>query len=95
MIDLEPPKQPRRPAPVNAPPDELILFRKRRRTRRAWFLLAETLSLALLVGSVVAGISERYAADSLTPLFRILPIAAAMIAGLLPIIFFGHRRGRR
>jgi hypothetical protein len=90
MIKVELPKQLRRHAPVSAPPNELVLFRLRRRTRRRWFLLAEILSLAVMVGSVVAGISERFAAESLTALFRILPVAAAIVAGILPILFFGN-----
>jgi hypothetical protein len=90
MIKVELPKQLRRHAPVSAPPNELVLFRLRRRTRRRWFPLAEILSLAVMVGSVVAGISERFAAESLTALFRILPVAAAIVAGILPILLFGN-----
>lgn len=90
MTYFEPPPQLRRPPPVTAPANDLLLFRQRRRTRRRWFLFAETLSLVILVGSIVAGISERFAAESLTPLFRVLPVAAAIAAGILPILFFGN-----
>jgi hypothetical protein len=75
---------------MTAPANEFVLFRQRRRMRRRWFLFAETLSVAVLVGSVAAGISERFAADTLTPLFRVLPVAAAMVAGILPILFFAN-----
>jgi hypothetical protein len=90
MITVEPPKQIRRPPPVTAPPNALASYRRRRRTLRRWFLLAETLSLLVMVGSVVAGISERFAAESLTALFRVLPVAAAIVAGILPILFFSN-----
>jgi hypothetical protein len=90
MVKVELSKQLRRPAPVRACPNERFLFRQRRRTRRRWFLLAEILSLAVMIGSIVAGISERFAAESLTPLFRTLPVAAAIVAGVLPILFFGN-----
>lgn len=80
---------------MHAPPDTIAFMRQRRRARRRWFLVAEALSLAVLFGSVAAGISERFAAESLTPVFRVLPIAAAIVAGVLPILFFGNRQGRR
>jgi hypothetical protein len=96
VIDIELPKPLQRPPPLNAPPNERALFRQRRKARRRWFLLAETLSLAVMIGSVLAGVTERFAAESLTPIFRVLPIAAAIVAGILPIVFFGslnrHRR---
>ena len=62
----------------------------------ARFLLAEIVAIAVLCGSVIAGISERFAAESLTPLFRGLPVTAAIVAAILPILFFGHpkRKGR-
>jgi hypothetical protein len=94
VIDIEPPKPLKRRPPVSTPPNDLALFRQRRRARRRWFLLAEMLSLAVLVGSIVAGVSERFTAESLTPVFRVLPVAAAIVAGILPIIFFGSPNRR-
>lgn len=89
-------QQIRRPPLTAAPPDPAALARHRRKLRRRWFLFAELLSLAVLLGSVVAGISERFTAESLTPLFRVLPIAAAIIAGILPIVYFSNpKRGMR
>ena len=74
--------------------DTAAIVRQRRRLRRRSFLLAEILTLALMLGSVLAGIYLRFTAESFAPLFRILPIAAAMLAALLPIIYFSnpHRR---
>lgn len=90
MTIIEPRRQLRSPPPVAAPPDALALFRQRRRTFRRWFLVAETLSVAVMIGSILAGISERFASESLTPLFRVLPVAAAIVAGILPILFFSN-----
>ena len=66
------------------------LVRRRRRMRLVRFIAAEGLVLSFLILSVVAGISERFALESLTPIFRALPIAAAVVAAILPILFFGH-----
>jgi pyrroline-5-carboxylate reductase len=59
------------------------------------FIAAETVAIAVLVVSVLAGISERFASASLTPVFRALPITAAIVAAVLPILFFGGPQGRR
>jgi|GraSoiStandDraft_16_1057320.scaffolds.fasta_scaffold1987774_2 hypothetical protein len=71
---------------------------RRRRTRFICFVALESIAITLVLGSVVAGLSEEFAAESLTPIFRFLPIGAAAIATILPILFFGspyHRRRRR
>jgi len=65
------------------------LVRHRRRVRLARFIAGEAIAIAVLVVSVLAGISERFVAESLTPLFRTLPITAAIVAAILPILFFG------
>jgi len=72
------------------------LARNRRRLRLARFVFAEAVALAVLAGSVLAGISERFSAESLTSIFKVVPILAATAATVLPILFFGHpkRRGR-
>jgi hypothetical protein len=76
--------------------DPAALVRRRRRIRMARFVVAETVVIALMIGSVVAGVSARFAHESFTPIFRVLPITAAVVATILPIIFFGDpKRGRR
>ncbi len=72
-------------------------LRNHRRARLLRFLALETAAIALVVGSVVAGLSERFGDESLTKVFQVLPIAAAALAVALPILFFGHpkRRGPR
>jgi hypothetical protein len=70
-------------------------IRRRRRMRTARFIAFETVAVAVFVLSVLAGISERFAAESLTPLFRTLPITAAVVAAILPIFFFGDPKRKR
>jgi hypothetical protein len=60
----------------------------------ARFVAGETLAMGIFVASVLAGISERFASEKLTPIFRVLPIMAAAIAAILPIIFFALPKGR-
>jgi hypothetical protein len=76
--------------------DPVAIARRRRRLRFARFIVFETLAVTILVASILAGISARFAAESLTPLFRVLPVVAASLAAILPILFFGDpkRRGR-
>ena len=74
--------------------DPAIVARRRRRVRLARFIAFETVAIAVLLFSVVAGISERFAAESLTPIFRVLPITAAAVAAILPILFFGAPKRR-
>jgi hypothetical protein len=76
--------------------DPIAFVRHRRRLRLARFIAFETVAVAVLVASILAGISARFAAESLTPLFRVLPVTAASVAAILPILFFGDpkRRGR-
>ena len=58
------------------------------------FIGAEALALIVLVLSVLAGISERFASEFFTPIFRALPITAAAVAAILPILFFGDPKKR-
>jgi hypothetical protein len=84
--------------PSSNPESEISgALRNRRRARLLRFLALETAAIALVVGSVVAGLSERFGDESLTKIFQVLPIAAAALAVALPILFFGHpkRRGPR
>lgn len=76
--------------------DQEIARVVRRRRRMYWlrFLTSEALAIAVLVLSIMAGISERFVSESLTAVFRTLPIAAAVVAAILPILFFGDpKRG--
>jgi hypothetical protein len=61
----------------------------------ARLVAAETFAVAVTIASVVAGISARFAAETFTPIFRVLPISAAVVAAILPIFFFGDLRRRR
>jgi hypothetical protein len=80
---------------VNGAANPARLIRQRRRMRMMRFVAAETFAVAVLLVSVVAGISERFAAEALTPIFKVLPITAATVAALLPILFFGHPKRRK
>ena len=74
-------------------------IRQRRRARLIRFILLESIALTLTVASVCTGLSARFADESFTAVFRYLPVSCAVLAGLLPIIFFGSvgrgRDGRR
>ncbi|MDQ6859655.1 MAG: hypothetical protein M3032_00650, partial [Verrucomicrobiota bacterium] len=56
--------------------------RERRRARVIRFIVLESIALILTVASVCAGLSVRFADDSLTPIFRFLPVTCAVLAGL-------------
>lgn len=58
------------------------------------FMAAEIVAISVLILSVLAGISERFASESLTPIFRALPITAAVAAAIFPILFFGGSKRR-
>jgi hypothetical protein len=59
-------------------------------------MAGELFAIGVMIASIVAGISARFANDSLTPIFRVLPISAAVVTAILPIVFFGDpKRGRR
>jgi hypothetical protein len=75
--------------------DPIGFARHRRRLRLARFIAFETVAVAVLIASILAGISARFAAESLTPLFRVLPVMAASVAAILPILFFGDPKRRR
>ena len=75
-------------------PELAAWARRRRRVRLVIFIIAESLVLALTVAAMLAGISERFLAESFTSMFRIVPIVGAFVAATLPILFFGHPRRR-
>jgi hypothetical protein len=70
------------------------LVRQRRRARLLRFAICEVIAIALTVGFTLAGLSSQYLDDSLTPVFRFLPIASAAAATILPILFFGDPKRR-
>ena len=70
------------------------LGQRRRKVRIVRFVAAETLVLGILVASIVAGVSARFSMESLTPIFKIVPIIAAATAAILPILFFGSPKRR-
>jgi hypothetical protein len=59
-----------------------------------YFIVLETMAIGVTIASAIAGISIRFAAESLTPVFRILPVGAAIVAAILPILFFGDPKRR-
>jgi hypothetical protein len=77
--------------------DGVALLRHKRRMRTVRFIVAETIAIAVMIASALAGVSVRFAAENLTPIFRVIPVTAAAVAVILPILFFGNlkRRNRR
>jgi predicted PurR-regulated permease PerM len=75
-------------------PELSALARQRRRARLAMFIIAESLVVAFTIAAMVAGVSERFLAESFTSMFRIVPIAGAFLAAILPILFFGDPKRR-
>ena len=69
--------------------------RKRRRQKFVWFLAVESVAVLVMTVSILAGLSLRFSSESWTPVFRVLPVTAAVIAALLPILFYGNARGSR
>lgn len=67
----------------------------RRRRKFFWFLLVESIVGSLIVTSILAGLFVRVASESWTPLFRVVPIGAAAIATIVPILFYGNSRRHR
>jgi hypothetical protein len=70
------------------------LIRRRRRVRMLRFIACEAVAIGIMVASAIAGLSARFATETLTPFFRILPITAAAAATIIPILFYGSA-GRR
>jgi hypothetical protein len=64
-------------------------LRRRRRGKMFRFLIFEFITLILLGGAVLLGLSHRLAEDPLTLVARIVTIASAAIVVILPIIFYG------
>jgi hypothetical protein len=70
------------------------IVRQRRRVRLLRFAICEALAVALTITFAWAGVSSRYLDETLTSLFRFLPIASAAVATILPILFFGSPQRR-
>ncbi len=98
MNELEPISSPPPPTErfVGDPATESVsaIIRRRRRAKMLWFIAFETLAICITVGSALAGISTRFAEESLTPIFHLLPIGAAIVVVILPVIFFGDPKRR-
>jgi predicted PurR-regulated permease PerM len=75
-------------------PELVSLARRRRRARLLIFIIAESVVAVLTIAAMVAGISERFLTESFTGLFRMVPIIGAIVAALLPILFFGDPKRR-
>jgi hypothetical protein len=67
----------------------------RRRRKFAWFLVVESIAGGLSLASILAGLSLRFASESWTAVFRVLPVSAAVIATVVPILFYGNSRRHR
>ena len=78
----------------SSPEDIAGIIRHRRRLRMLRFISFETIAIGVAITSAIAGISSRFAAESLTPIFRVLPVGAAIVAVVLPIVFFGDPKRR-
>ena len=82
---------------ISAPLGETIpvtSYRSRSRKKLITFLLLEGLTVLLLVGVAMLALSEHYAEESLTALFRNTTIALAVVAAVLPVLFYGRPRER-
>ena len=66
----------------------VALLRHKRRMRTVRFILFETIAIAVMVASA------RFAPENLTPAFRVIPVTAATVAVILPILFFGNSKRR-
>src|ERR1700704_585303 len=78
--------------PIPSRPSLELTATQRRRTKRRRFFIFELSALLILFASVSAGISERFANESLTKFFEITTIVAALAVGLIPVIFYGFSR---
>lgn len=59
------------------------------RGRLMRFLTCEALAILLLVGAVFLGMAHRTPDDPLNMIARVLAIAAAVVAAIVPILFYG------
>ena len=53
-----------------------------------YFLIFESLALAMLVGSLWGGVATHFSSETYAQFFRLLPIAPAIVVAILPILYF-------
>ena len=70
-------------------------WQTRRLQKLIWFLALESAAVFVMVGSMVAGLSERFTSEVWALVVRVLPVTAAVVAAILPIFFYGNARGSR
>jgi hypothetical protein len=80
-------------------PFQSMQFRRTRQQRRRAkfirFLVCEILAIGALLFSAILGISQRFADDSLTGIFKMLTISAAIAVAIIPVIFYGITTNER
>ena len=53
-----------------------------------YFLIFESLALAMLLGSLWGGVATHFSSETYAQFFRLLPIAPAIVVAILPILYF-------
>jgi hypothetical protein len=53
-----------------------------------YFLIFESLALAILLGSLWGGVATHFSSQTYAQFFRLLPIAPAIVVAILPILYF-------
>ena len=59
-----------------------------RRLKFVRFIIWQVAALSVVAGSVALGISQHFTDESLTLVFKLLTISAAVAAAIIPIIFY-------
>ena len=91
VLFRESPGPVRFPTAVVADPTKPALGRtNRRRARLRRFVLLESVVLLLLALSATAGLSDRFANESLTAFFKTVTISLAVAAVVIPVAFYGR-----
>ena len=52
------------------------------------FFIFESLALVMLLGSLWGGVATHFSSETYAQFFRLLPIAPAIVAVILPILYF-------
>jgi fatty acid desaturase len=82
--------------PPRAPADpSRSAIKSRHRSKLVVFIVAESIAIAVLIVSILMGLSLHSASEFWAPVLRVLPVGAAAVAAILPIVFFGTNRPRR
>jgi hypothetical protein len=53
-----------------------------------YFLVFESVALAMLLGSLWGGVATHFSSETYAQFFRLLPIAPAIVVAILPILYF-------